>query len=319
MAGITSSERERAGRNFGEKVRRLYHRINDGSAGMFDLLRRTFQRMARTRATEAAATLAYFEIFSLFPLLLALIAAASLVMERQDAFRQVVDFIGRFIPVSQALIEQNVQRVLQLRGPVGIVGLVGLLWSGTGFFNVLVFHVGQAWPETTPRSLFRRRLVALAMIGVMAILLLLSLIGTTAVRLASCEQAQWLGVGQNLCESLLWAISGQLVPWGLTFLALLALYRWVPRAEVPWPAAIGAGAAAAVLWHLVTAGFTCYLGSGWVDYELVYGSLGAVVALLFWMYFSNAIVVFGAYLSASIAGLRTELPAEGEPGVNSES
>jgi membrane protein len=80
----------------------------------------------------------------------------------------------------------------------------------------------------------------------------------------------------------------------------LALYRWTPSAEVGWKGAIVGALIAALSWELVKGGFTWYVGSGMVRYELVYGSLGAVAALLFWIYISSTITLFGAHLSAAV-------------------
>jgi membrane protein len=80
----------------------------------------------------------------------------------------------------------------------------------------------------------------------------------------------------------------------------LALYRWTPSTEVRWKGAIAGALTAALAWELVKGGFTWYLRSGLVRYELVYGSLGTVAALLFWIYISSTITLFGAHLSAAV-------------------
>jgi len=69
-----------------------------------------------------------------------------------------------------------------------------------------------------------------------------------------------------------------------------------------------AALAAALAWELSTNGFTWLLSSGLVHYELVYGSLGAIIALLFWIYLISWILLFGAYLTAAI-----DEPAEYQP------
>jgi uncharacterized BrkB/YihY/UPF0761 family membrane protein len=70
--------------------------------------------------------------------------------------------------------------VLELRGAVGIVGLVGLLWSASGVFTVLAYNVNRAWPGAEPRSFLKRRLLGFAMLGTLVLFLGLSL-GSSAV------------------------------------------------------------------------------------------------------------------------------------------
>ncbi|HKJ39496.1 MAG TPA: YhjD/YihY/BrkB family envelope integrity protein, partial [Anaerolineales bacterium] len=78
------------------------------------------------------------------------------------------------------------------------------------------------------------------------------------------------------------------------------LYRWAPATNVRWSATFWGALAASVLWRAATAGFGWYVSSGLGRYQLVYGSLGAIVALLFLIYIVSSITLFGAHLSAAI-------------------
>ena len=77
------------------------------------------------------------------------------------------------------------------------------------------------------------------------------------------------------------------MPWLSIFFLFLAFYRLVPNAEVGWPAALWAAFVVALAWELVANAFAWHVSSGLARYRLVYGSLGTVVALLFWIYLSN--------------------------------
>jgi len=164
-------------------LRAIYRKTDALSRGSLGILRSAFQRFNEARASQAAAAMAYYALFSLFPLLLALIAAWSFVLEREQAFQQVVGFVTEAIPISQTLIEKNIQRVLELRGTVGMVGLLGLLWSGMGAFEVLANNINRAWTDAEPRSFLERRLVALGMVGTLSALLALSLVSSTVLNL----------------------------------------------------------------------------------------------------------------------------------------
>jgi len=82
----------------------------------------------------------------------------------------------------------------------------------------------------------------------------------------------------------------------------MALYRWVPNAKVRWSAAFWAALVVALVLEIAANAFAWYLSSGLARYRIVYGSLATVVALLFWIYLSGWIIIFGAHLSAAIAG-----------------
>lgn len=281
-------------------LRPIYRRVNHLSGGSLGILRNAIERFNDARASEAAASMAYYALFSLFPLLLALVAVGSFVLEREKAFQQAIGLITEAVPISQGLIERNIQQVLDLRGTAGIVGLIGLLWSAMGAFAALAHNINRAWPDAEPRSFLERRLVALGMIGTLAVLLTLSLVSTTVLNLLPQLQVPlWDSV--SIYETPLWAALSNFIPWLFTLLLFLALYLWVPNTEVKRRAAFWGALVAALAWEVAANGLAWYLKSGLVRYELVYGSLGAVVALMFWIYLSSWITLFGAHLSAAIA------------------
>ncbi len=281
-------------------LRPIYRRVNHLSGGSLGILRIAFQRFNEARAPEAAAGMAYYALFSLFPLLLALVAAGSFVLKRDQVYQELIGVVPEAFPISRELIERNIKRVLELRGTVGIVGLIGLLWSGMGVFTALAHNINRAWPYAEPRSFLRRRLVALGMIGTLAVLLILSLLSTSVLNLLPQLQVP-LWDRLTIYETLLWAALSNLIPWLFAFLLFLALYRWVPNTEVKWRAAFWGALVAALAWKIAANILAWYISSGLARYELVYGSLGAVVALMLWIYLSSWITLFGAHLSAAVA------------------
>jgi membrane protein len=212
----------------------------------------------------------------------------------------VVEFVIQAFPISQSLIEENLQQVLRLRGAVGLIGLGAALWSATGAFTVLTRNVNRAWTQASPRGFFGNRLVALAMVSSLAVLLVISLLLTTGLNVLSRLRVPLVNA-ESLYGTPLWTALSDLVPWFLIFLLFLAMYRWVPNAEVKWSAAFWAALVVALAWEVVADAFAWYVSSGLARYRLVYGSLGAVVALMFWIYLSSWIILFGAHLSAAVA------------------
>jgi membrane protein len=79
-----------------------------------------------------------------------------------------------------------------------------------------------------------------------------------------------------------------------------AIYYWVPSVRVSRKASLISGLVVGVAWELTNNAFTWYVNSGLSQYKLVYGSLGTVVALLFWIYLTATIALLGAHLVASI-------------------
>jgi membrane protein len=278
----------------------LYTRLNRLSGGTIGVVKQAFQSFGNAGSAQAAASIAYYTVFSLFPLLLGLIAGGSTFLRNEQARQEVVDLVSRAIPVSQELIRQNVRQVLETRGSVGLIALVGLFWSASGAFGALARNVNAAWAHAEERGFVRQRLVAFAMIAAIVVLLILSIGSTTMLSLLPRIVIP-LGEGVAVRDTTLWQWVGTVVPLLLNLALFLALYLWVPNTDVPWSAALWAGLIAAIAWEAAKRGFAWYLNSGLVRYELVYGSLGTVVALMFWIYLSSWIALFGAHLSAAIA------------------
>ncbi|MEW5957508.1 MAG: YihY/virulence factor BrkB family protein [Chloroflexota bacterium] len=267
--------------------------------GVIGILISTLRSFSHARGAEAAASIAYYALFSLFPLLIFLVVLGSLVLESEQVQRQVLNFVAEVFPASQDLVARNIQQVLRLRGAVGLIGIVGLLWSATAVFSALVRNINRAWHTAPPRNFLIGRLMALTMVGGLAVLLLLSFLATTAIRLLShFEFLLWGGV--PITQTSTWAILSRLIPWLLTFLIFQGLYRWVPNTEVKWSEAFWGALFATTAWEFTKAAFRWYISSGLASQQLVYGSLGAVIALLVWIYLSSLITLLGAHLSAAI-------------------
>jgi membrane protein len=266
---------------------------------LFSILARAWNRFNAVDAPEGAASMAFFAIFSLFPMLLLLVAVGSFVLQSQEAQRKVFELVKRGFPISPELIERNVRRVLELRGTVGIVGMISLLWSASGFFSTLAYHLNRAWPEAAMPSFIKSRLVAIGMVAGLAGLLALSLVTSAVLHILPRFLPSWGKV--SLIETLFWGSLSDLVPLLFSFLLLWGLYRWVPSTRVTWSEALGGASVAVVGVEFTTVAFTWYVGSGLAGYEVVYGSLGAIVALMLWIYLNSLITLFGAHISAAIA------------------
>ena len=289
--------------NVQPKLRRILERIDSLSGRAPSILARALSSFTSAHAADAAAGTAYYALFSLFPLLLVLIVGGSFFLDTQRVYEQAVRLVTDMFPASGTLIEENLRTVMDLRGPVGAIGLVAALWSATGVFAVLARNVNRAWPNARARSFVASRWLALRSVGVLGALLALSLLSSAMRRfLPRLEIPLWGGI--SLYETWIWQVASRLVPWGFSFVLFFAVYSLVPNATVPVSAASWAALFAAIAWQLAYALFSWYVRSGLIEYELIYGSLGTIVALMFWIYLSSWIVFFGAHLSAAIASRR---------------
>ncbi len=91
--------------------------------------------------------MSYYALFSLFPLLLVLVSAAGMIIRAKTPTNR-AELLLRYIPISQSIIERNMDVILNRSATIGIIGLVGSLWSASGFFNTLVRNINRAGPAS---------------------------------------------------------------------------------------------------------------------------------------------------------------------------
>ena len=279
-----------------KQLKKWYGSANHFSGTRLDILKNALETFSETRASQAAASLSYYAFFSLFPLLLVLIAGGSYFLNGQQVYQDVTQLVQKAIPVSTQLIDENLRQVLDVRGTVGIIGLLTLLWSASGVFTNLAYNINLAWPGAPRRNFLEKRLVGLGMIAGLSGLLILSLTLNWITELIPFLNAE----GASSSSLGLWKLISSLGSWLTIFLLFLALYRWVPTTDIEWSAAFWGALIASFAWKVATTGFSWYLRSGLGRYQLVYGSLGAIVALLFLIFVVSMVTLFGAHLSAAI-------------------
>jgi membrane protein len=274
---------------------RWFERADARSRGVLGYLRFTLTRMSAVHAPEAAASLAYYAIFTLFPLLLLVVAFSSRFLRSDVVLEAVVEWVDRLFPVGRDLISESIGVLLSQRTSVGVLGLIALFWSASGFFAVLVLHINRAFPGGRPSNIVRHRLLGLLMVLVVLVAFVASLVvsGMAGVIRSSAVLSRIRGD-----VPLRW--STPLLLWIMTFLLFSALYRWVPTRRATWRATIVGALVAATAWQIGATAFSYVVSHGLVRYELIYGTLAAFVALLFWIYMSCWIILFGAHLAGAL-------------------
>lgn len=266
---------------------------------VYQIVRDMVYSFSRSAAVEATAGLAYFSLFSFFPLLLILVAAASSWLTEEAARYHAVIYFTDIFPFSPDLVQAMFQTLVERRVSSTLISGLGLLWAASGYFNLLVRSVNRAWPDLKPRPFVRTRLEALGIVVLLGLLFIISLIATSAVELMNAlDLPLW---NELFNSALLRRTLSDLFPMIARLCLLWGLYYWVPKTSVDWRASLISATVVTAGWRLLTIVLTWYLSSRFARYNLVYGSLGTTIASLMWLYFSNYILILGAHLTASIA------------------
>ena len=278
-------------------IRKIWSNVRD----IYNIFRASAKSFQREGGTRGAAGMAYYTLFSLFPLLIVMVTAGSYFIDDSQNSSRVAQLVISVIPVGQDLVERNIERILVLRNSIGILGLIGLLWSGSNAFSMMVHNITSAWPVDERRTFFQKRLFGLAMIIVMILGLFVLTLSSTILNVLVKYQEAVPGL-ELLFNNWLGEFGTKIFYWVLPFLFFYSLYRIIPMGRVPIKAAGFSALVITGIWRLASTAFQWYLSSGFARYEVIFGSLSAIAILLLWIYISSVILFFGAHLCAASAG-----------------
>lgn len=259
-----------------------------------------FDRIVATKVTEAAAAIAYYAILSFFPLILFIIAFNSSFLQSAEVQGQILKFVEEYLPGSETIVMGNIQHLINASGAVGLVGTIVLLWSATLVFAGFAQNINSAWTSAESRHFLIDRLIGLMMIGILVIFLILTLIMNTLSDVLPRLFPEYLGH--------YFADMTKLHHFMLDYLPLLSmsglllmLYKYIPNVHVKWHESAAGTAFSVIALQFTRTAFVWYLSFGTDSYSLVYGSLGAVVAFMLWIYLSSCVILMGGHVSASVA------------------
>lgn len=264
--------------------------------GWKDIASRVKDGVADDNTSLASAGVSFFGFLALIPGLAAVVSIYAMFAEPNEIQRQLSEWLGNLPEEAQALITDQLSRLAeQTTGALtwGTVVAVGLaLWTASSGMANLIKAINLAYDEEDQRNFLVRRGLAL-LLSLGAILLLVAIVfAVTAV-------FPWLS---ELTGSAIAAGVGQVVAWilaGAAFaFALAVLYRVGPHRDKPeWKWVSWGSIVALILWLGATVLFRIYVAN-FGTYNETYGSLAAVVILLFWLYITSFVVLLGAQINA---------------------
>jgi len=272
-------------------------RLRRGARRLLDKVELTSVRAAlefvEDRGHRDAAQIGFFAILSFVPLGLLLVGAFGLVFDDAEVRRRVVTTVFDNVPLARAedrdQLERTVEDSLRGAGRLGVASILLLLAAASGVMGALRHAINEAWDIHTRPPLLRRKALDLSLVLGGTIVLALSLSATATRRAADLlEEEEGAGLLASALDTL-----GDLLPLLFTAVVILFLYRVLPsprpKVREIWPGAV----VAALLLGLVREGLEVYFEE-LSDFGALYGSLGALMALLVFVFASANVLVFGA-------------------------
>ena len=260
------------------------------------LISHTFHQFHENDLFTPAAAMSYFGLLTLFPTLLVLLALGNNFDLGKELLNRAVDVY----PGSREFLRTTIRSLENVGPTVIITCIVVTLWAGSWVFNVVERAINRLW-GTKPRAFLHGRGLTLAIIGGIGVLLIASVL-LTYVLVALREMASRLTPRQLERVTMLavagdafWQLVVSLVSVLVTIALFTLVYRLTPNGRVTLRDSIPGAVVAGLLWELAKYIFASSLH--YFHYDQIYGSVGAVVAVLTWSYVSSLILLFGAQLS----------------------
>jgi membrane protein len=278
--------------------RRAEHPLQIPWAGWWDILWRTYSEMNSNRLLSIAGGVAFFILFAIFPAITALVSAYGIFFNAAT--------IGQDLSLLQGVVPDNVLSILNEQATriasqsnralsIGLVaGILVSLWSAMGGVKAMIDALNVIYEERETRNLFRLNLTALVFtLGGFAVFL----VAVGAV-IAAPLALSWIGLGGATAGLI------RMVRWPAMAIVLLGglavLYRYGPNRRAPrWQWVSVGSLFASVVWIAASFLFSWYLAK-FNTYNATYGSIGAVLAMMMWLWISSMVVLLGAELNAEI-------------------
>lgn len=261
------------------------------------ILSHTLHQFHENDLFTSAAAMSYFGLMALFPALLLMLALGNQLNAANELITHAVDVY----PGSRAFLRDTIRSLSTVGTGVVITCFIVVLWAGSWVFSVIERALNRIWGATS-RTFWHGRALTIGMIGIIGLLLAISVLITSVV-VALRDMAGNLSPRQIAGYPILMSVGS--VFWqgifaALSFLVTVVLfvvvYRFMPKAEVSLRDTLPGAVAGGLLWEVAKYAFAWSLN--YFHYDQIYGSVGAVVAVLTWSYFSSLILLFGAQLTA---------------------
>ena len=246
-----------------------------------------------------AGAISFYALFSFFPLVLAIISVAGYVQRSDAAQTQLALKIAEVVPMSTEYIGQTVAGVVSARAFTGIASVFGLLWASSAAFGAIRKGINAAWGIKRTRPFLKERLIDFALV-IGAGVLMMGVLFVTPIFAFLRVITDAIAPEADVASDRFWGLAGQLLTPLVSFLAFLLLYRFLPNTKVRLNDVWFVALLAATAFEGAKWGFVWYVKTFPV-YNLVYGPVGAIMALLTWVYVSAIILLFGALVSSRYA------------------
>ncbi|HEY0377479.1 MAG TPA: YihY/virulence factor BrkB family protein [Pyrinomonadaceae bacterium] len=278
-----------------------------GGLSWKELLKRVWHEMNVDDVWGRAAQLSYYFLLALFPLLLVMMALLGIFAGKSVELREsLIGYLSQVMPSSAGdLVKTTIQGVTESSGSGKVsLGLLATLWAASNGMGAISETLNSAYNVKESRPWWKTRLVAVGLTVALAVLIIVAL----ALLLYGFEIADAIAGWAGLSDA--FKITWKIVQWPIVlFFILLSfnlIYYFAPDLkEQEWKWVTPGAGIAVVLWLLVSFGFKTYL-KYFNSYSATYGSLGALIIMMLWFYFTGLAILIGGEINSEIENAAAE-------------
>lgn len=275
---------------------------------LYRIIRNAVVAFRKDNVIKLCASLSYYTVFSLPPLLLIIIATSGYIFGEEAVQGQLFFEIQTLVGKNAAIQIQEIIKNLKLsnnNGIAAIIGMVILLFGATGVFSEIQSSINQIWKTDTDKTngilfFLKNKLMSLSMIASVSFLLIVCLIINTVLSLINNRLEYFLK------DSTVFAI--QFINWIVVFMVINVLFTLIfstlPYRKLKWKYIIVAAFTTSSLFMIGKYFIGIYIGNS--QLISIYGAAGTLIVLLTWVYYSAIILYFGAEIARAYAESNNE-------------
>lgn len=281
-----------------------------GGLRWLELAKRVWSEINGDDVWGRAAQLAYYFLLALFPLLIFLTAALGLMLGAGEGLRAgLFDFLSRVMPgTAFQLVDATMVEITNASNAGTLsFGLLATLWAASNGMGAITQALNVAYDLEESRPWWKQRLVAIVLTMALSVLIISALL----LMLWGGKLADFLAAHYQLAGSFptVWRIFQWPIVFGFMVTSFALIYYHAPDVkDQNWKWLTPGSAIGVVLWLLVSLGFKLYLHF-FDSYSATYGSLGAVIVLMLWLYVTGVAILIGGEINSEIEHAAAEAGA----------
>jgi membrane protein len=270
-----------------------------GGLTPLQLGKRVYHEIDEDEVLTRSAALAYYFVSALFPMIFFLMAVLGLFAQSHDLRSSLLNYVARFMPGdAYGLVQKTLKEITNHSSGLKLIfGLALALWSGAGGVNSIMDALNRCYHVKDSRAWWKQRLVSIALTATISALIIVAL----TIVLYGGDIANFVGahVGLSTVSVVAWRIAQWPIALFFVVLSFALLYYWGPDTEQKWQWITPGSLIGVLTWIGASLLFRVYLHF-FNSYSKSYGSLGAVIVLLLWLYISGVAILLGGEINSEI-------------------